>query len=134
MSKCAAALLVLFLMGGCAKYEHPDFPVVSFTETDAAGRKVRQLQVGLTAAPAKTCIAGDWKVVEVIRDEAGYTKNPAYTLVGGKLEVLLINSFCDSYNSYIGTLSGSSFSGEHVIYGLGTSKNLGSVSGAYSRP
>ncbi len=106
--------------------------LASFTETDSSGHQVRQLSFIFTNEPAQTCIAGDWKKAEVIEGAAGYTHNPAYTLENGRLEVLLVNQVCDSYDSYVGKLSNGQFHGEHVAYGLGFSKTLGKVSGAYA--
>ena len=64
---------------------------------------------------------------------------PAYIWRNDRLEILLINRFCDSYDSYIGTVEGSAFVGEHVMYGRGSgptveSKATGTVSGSYSTP
>jgi len=70
-------------------------------------------------------------MAKAIDDRAGYTQKPAYTLENGRLEVLLVNSMCDAYNSYVGELSDARFRGDHVVYGLGYNKTLGTVSGTY---
>lgn len=134
MRKLTALVLVLVALAGCssATMHARTRNLLSFTETDGAGREVRQLSFVLTDEPAKTCIPGDWKKARVVNDEAGYTKAPAYTLESGKLEVLLVNQMCDAHDSYVGVLAGGRFQGEHVAYGLGFSKTLGKVSGTYA--
>lgn len=56
-------------------------------------------------------------------------KEPVYKLENGKLEVLLVNGFCDAYDSYIGQISNGAFEGEHVQYGWG-STSIGKVKGS----
>ena len=73
-------------------------------------------------------------MAEPLKDTGGYTRSPAYLLEGSELRVLLVNTMCDSYDSYSGRLKGASFQGSHVQYGLGFSKSLGSVTGSYSTP
>ena len=134
MTKSSGVLfLILLLVGFSGAAQNPP-TTVSFIETDAAGQTVRKLSFALTENPAKTCISGDWKEAKVLGDEGHYTRSPAYTLDGDRLEVLLVNTLCDSYDSYTGNISGGAFSGEHVAYGLSFSKNLGKVAGEFSRP
>ena len=132
MAKQAALLLTLLLPVGCGPRTHQADPVVTFVETNSQGRKIRVLKLALTSVPAGTCTAGDWKMARVLQDESGYTRKPAYTVRSGALEVMLITSFCDRHDSYIGTVSGNSIHGDHVIYGWGTSKTIGTFSGSYS--
>lgn len=128
-------LVVLLTPLGLTRAEEPrrSPAVVSFTETNPEGQQIRELTFGLTDEPTKTCISGSWKTARAIKDSGHYTKNPAYTLEKGRLEVLLINGPCDSYDSYIGQLKDRAFRGDHVAYGLGFSKTLGKVIGAYSK-
>jgi hypothetical protein len=58
------------------------------------------------------------------------TAEPVYRQQDGKLEVLLVNTMCDAYDSYIGTLRAGRFSGAHVQYGWG-SRTVGQVSGVF---
>jgi hypothetical protein len=119
---------------GCASFSHNSHPTVTFLEADTSGKVVRNLRVQLTDSPADTCISGDWKKVKVISDSSSSTRVPAYTWHDDKLEVLLVNMVCDGYDSYIGTVADGIFQGEHVTYGLGFNKTLGTVSGTYSEP
>jgi len=107
--------------------------VFSFVETNSAGQRIRELAVDLSDAPATTCLGGAWRVARIVKDPKHYMRHPAYTLEKGRLEVLLINGPCDSYDSYIGEISGGSFRGDHVAYGLGFSKTLGRVTGGQSK-
>jgi hypothetical protein len=134
MVKIIATAAALLLASACSAGVKSYYPTVSFVERDSSQKDVRELSFELTDRPAKTCISGDWKQASVLADPGGYTKSPAYTLADGKLEVLLVNTMCDAYDSYSGTITGATFSGEHVTYGLGWRKVLGNVSGVYSTP
>ena len=133
MLKFSSLMLVLVVLAGCGGVTTRDRAknLISFTETNGGGHQVRQLSFILTNESAKTCISGDWKKAKVVKDVDAYTNNPAYTLENGKLEVLLVNQMCDAYDSYVGDLSNGHFHGDHVAYGLGFNKALGSVSGTY---
>ncbi|GAB3361962.1 hypothetical protein [Lysobacter tyrosinilyticus] len=134
MIKIIATAAALLLASACSAEVKSHYPTVSLVETDGSGKDVRELRFELTDRPAKTCISGNWKQASVLTDTNGYTKSPAYIMADGKLEVLLVNTMCDAYDSYSGTITDNKFSGEHVAYGLGWSKTLGKVSGAYSTP
>ena len=120
--------------GACIAQPQHHYPRLAFIETNAAGKEVRKLTFELTDQPAKTCISGEWKQARVVSDAGRYTESPAYTMEDGKLEVLLVNTVCDGYDSYVGAITGTTFSGEHVAYGLGIHKALGKVKGAYQAP
>lgn len=134
MNRIFALLALLLALSACGGLTARSSAgnVIAFVETDSAGQQVRQLSFVLTRDRANTCISGNWMRSKIISDTPGYTKNPAYTLEDGKLEVLLVNQMCDSYNSYVGELSNGQFHGDHVVYGLGFSKTLGKVTGTYA--
>ena len=134
MTKIIATLASILFLLGCNGPAKSPYATISVTETDGAGRKVRELKFALTDRQAKTCISGDWKEAKALADERQYTKSPAYIWRNGQLEILLVNSMCDSYSSYIGSVSEGVFRGEHVVYGLGSGNSVGVVSGAYSKP
>jgi len=129
------AVVVAFAAPWCLRAAEPRSAagVISFTETSSAGQPVRELAFNLTDEPTKTCISGTWKTARVVKDSQHYTRNPAYTLDKGRIEVLLINGPCDSYDSYIGELTDRAFRGDHVAHGLGFHKTLGKVTGEYSK-
>lgn len=126
------ALLALGCAAGAAAA--PDVGLaggsLGFSEKDAGGQPVRTIAVALTDEPGKSCLGGEWKKARVIADDADRTAEPVYRQHDGKLEVLLVNTMCDAYDSYIGTLRAGRFSGEHVQYGWG-SKTVGQVSGVF---
>jgi hypothetical protein len=131
----ALAYIGMLLAGFHGRAVAVDAPkIISFTETNESGQQVRHLSFLLTDEPAKTCIAGDWKKAKPVNDVQAYTKDPAYVIENGRLEVLLVNWACDVYDSYIGTLSNGTFNGHHVDYGLGYNKTIGNVSGIEAKP
>ena len=132
--KIFAIMVAILLASSCSSEGKSRYPTISFVETDSSGKNVRELAFELTDRPAKTCISGDWKQAAFLHGANGYVRDPAYIRTGAKLEVLLVNTMCDVYDSYSGTIAGGTFAGEHVTYGLGFSKSLGKVSGAYSTP
>lgn len=137
MSKLISIIALGFLLVSCRQEFQSEHTTMSLTETDEAGRVVRELSFELTDQSAKTCLVGDWKVANALVDISSYTHNPAYAWRDGDLEILLVNRFCDSYDSYIGRIEGESFVGEHVIYGRGSGPMIegstaGIVSGIYS--
>ena len=117
----------------CAEGARHNPAAISFNETNPEGQRVRDLTFDLTDEPAKTCMSGTWKAARAIKDPGNYTKNPAYRLERGELEILLINGPCDSYDSYMGDVKDRVFSGEHVEYGMRFHKTLGKVTGVFSK-
>lgn len=139
MAKLIAILVIVLLLASCRQEIQNEHPMMSLTETDEAGTVVRELRFELTDQPAKTCLVGDWKVASALVDASSYTHNSAYAWRDGNLEILLVNRFCDSYDSYVGRIEGGSFVGEHVLYGRGSGpmiegSTVGRVSGLYSEP
>jgi len=111
-----------------------DRPVYSFVETNDAGEQVRVFKFAFTESKGDTCLGRGWKRVKVVYDAGNYTEDPVYRLENARLEVLLRNSVCDAYDSYIGEVKkDGSFSGNHVLYGW-SSKTIGSVTGSLSMP
>jgi hypothetical protein len=134
MIKIIATVAAILIASVCSAEVKSHYPTISFVEMDSSGKNVREIKFELTDRPAKTCISGDWRTAAVLSDASGYTRNPAYIMADGKIEVLLINTMCDSYDSYSGAIIGNKFSGDHVAYGLGFSKTIGKVTGEYSVP
>ena len=92
-----------------------------------------QFSFALTDTLADTCISGTWYQARPLSVPRGQVSRPAYQYVSGKLEILLSTELCDSYTSFIGNVSGSSFKGSHVSYGLFGSTEHGQVSGTLRR-
>ena len=135
MKTHVAIFVVLIAAFGLIRAEetHHTQSVISFIETNSEGHRVRELAFDLTDQATKTCLGGTWKTARVVRDPGNYTRNPAYRLEKGSLEVLLINGPCDSYDSYVGELKGRTFKGDHVEYGMRFHKQLGTVTGEYAK-
>ena len=134
MFKHLAAWTLALSVSGCAFAPTAQHPLASFVEIDPNGKTVRTLSFALTQQPIETCISGDWKRAEPLNDRKRYTERSAYIREGDSLEVLLVNTVCDGYDSYVGKLTGDRFLGQHVQYGLGFSKTLGTVSGSVPVP
>jgi hypothetical protein len=134
MSKTTAILTCAMILVGCRSAAHSQHPTISFTETVAGGQGVRELTFELTNGPASTCISGNWREARVLADSAHYAKRPAYRFEKGSLEVLLVNTKCDVYDSYVGSVADGEFAGEHVVYGLGSATRLGRVTGKFFTP
>lgn len=129
----AAYLFLAAMLIPCAGVSSDkDGSTYSFVETNLEGQEVRTLALALTDENGKACIGGNWKRARVVADPGKYTKDPVYTLENGKLEVLLINGYCDAYDSYIGEIATGTFAGDHVRYGWG-SKIIGNVKGNLSK-
>jgi hypothetical protein len=140
MTKILVFALIAVLTA-CATYEHAtaqgktgDNILVAmhgqewhFVETDDSGKAVRTLSVVLSDQPADTCIGGDWKAIRVISDPSRYTRQPAYVLTDGRLEILLVNGLCDAYDSYIFDESAETGVGLHRAYGMFGGNSLGRV-------
>lgn len=132
--KSFISFALLIALTGCSVptlRHHYAGNVISFIEINSVGKEIRRLSFALTQESAETCLAGEWKQAKAISGDTGYTKNPAYTLKNGQLEVLLINDKCDLYDSYIGKISHGQFRGSHVDYGLGFNKTINNVTGEY---
>jgi hypothetical protein len=93
-------------------------------------RQTQSFSFVLTDTPADTCISGNWFQAQPLSTPQGQVSRPAYQYQSGKLEILLSTELCDAYTSFIGDVSGSTFEGTHVSYGLFGSTEHGKVSGA----
>lgn len=123
---------VVAMLIACARVSAgKDGSTYSFVETNSEGQQVRTLTLAFTDEKVTACVAGNWKRARVLADASKYTKDPVYTLENNKLEVLLINNICDSYDSYIGEIRNGAFAGDHVQYGW-EAKTIGKVKGSLS--
>lgn len=105
--------------------------VVGTWEFTATGKDgTSSAVIRLTDTPSDTCISGNWFRAKVVSADGLKLLDPAYTYSEGRLEVLLTNGLCDAYSSFIGTASGTQFSGAHVSYGLFGSTEHGKVIGS----
>jgi hypothetical protein len=83
----------------------------------------------LTDVPAETCISGTWYQARPLSALNGSVSRPAYQYQSGRLEILFSTELCDAYTSLIGSVSGSSFEGSDVSYGLFGSTEHGKARG-----
>ncbi len=136
MTKIIVISVLGALLAACNQTSESAYTTLSLVETDRSGEEVIKLIFGLTDHSISTCLNGDWKEARVLFEEGSYTEKPAYIWRNDQIEILLVNRFCDSYDSYIGNVTRGSFTGEHVRYGRGSgstieSSTIGRVSGSY---
>lgn len=101
----------------------------AFTANDAKGHLERSVVFRITDEPAQTCISGQWKRLEVVSEDAPFTRHPAYSLEGRNLSILLTNELCDAYYEFNGELDERGFSGRHETSFPGGGRTYGSVIG-----
>jgi hypothetical protein len=99
-----------------------------FTVADI-GKPSRDVTFVVTDEPAETCISGTWKRLNISGDSALRLDQPAYSVSGRNLQILLSTDLCDAYNMLVGALQDGSFSGAHRFTGLGGSHDFGTVTG-----
>jgi hypothetical protein len=82
---------------------------------DAKGSVVKTLVVSLTDRPAQTCIAGDYRQLDVIAEYGDVGSptlhDPAYKITGAALSIEFSPNQCDNYYSVVGGVTSSGFEG-----------------------
>jgi hypothetical protein len=91
---------------------------------------VATLKVTFTDEPAKSCVSGDWKVVEVVsattRDSTFFpTSGPLSYQIENEKITIGRNELCDAYLELHGPLGGPTVKGDYVASGLFGGKPLG---------
>ena len=137
--KVLAAVFLALLAAGCVSAPAQTAGI----ETSAAPSSVtgtwdfvvsgesppQSFSFALTDIPAETCISGTWYQARPLSAPNGSVPQPAYQYQSGRLEILFSTELCDAYTSLIGSVSGSSFEGSHVSYGLFGSTEHGKARG-----
>jgi hypothetical protein len=98
-----------------------------FVETDSRNAVVHRYRFALTGQEAHTCLAGKWRMAELLSARSPEVSRPAYRYEDGKLELLLSTDWCDAYNSFTGRFEQGNFVGKHVSYGLDGGVEHGNV-------
>ncbi|MUV14361.1 hypothetical protein [Noviluteimonas gilva] len=99
-----------------------------FTERDKQGNVVRTSVLRITDKRATSCMAGEWRRLEVIEGDAKFPA-PAWGELGGKPTVMLSPEACDNYYVYVGAFIGDAFEGHAEWLGLGRADDFGAVRG-----
>jgi hypothetical protein len=99
-----------------------------FTERDKQGNVVRTSLLRITDKRANSCMAGEWRRLEVIEGAAKFPA-PAWGELGGKPTVMLSPEVCDDYYVYVGDFVGDTFEGRAKWLGLGRVDQFGAVRG-----
>lgn len=91
---------------------------------------VGSMVVRLTGEKAKSCMAGDWKQVEILKrqfkdQDALATKPLSYSIVGNRL-TLGVTEICDGYVVLYGSLTDNGARGDYGTLGLEGFTRLGS--------
>lgn len=105
-----------------------------FVVVDEA-KTVGSIVLRFTDVPAKACVGGEWKRVEVLRrsgvlSELISSAEASYELNGRALTIGLSNNICDAYNDLRGELSDTGFAGRFISEGMYYHEDHGSVYGA----
>jgi hypothetical protein len=104
-----------------------------FDVTDAQGAASGSLTVRVTNKPAKACLRGDWKQLELVSQRGKLAEAPVWTVEGDDLSLLLASKVCDAYPMLHGGLSERGFSGEYYFLSLDGTKPLGHAVGVRLR-
>ncbi|WP_434026801.1 hypothetical protein [[Pseudomonas] boreopolis] len=126
VSSCASAPV----QTGTVTSPAPDLVTGTWDFVVAGKGAPQSFSFSLTNIPAETCISGTWYQAQPLSAPKGSVSRSAYQYQSGKLEILLSSELCDAYTSFIGSVSGASFEGSHVSYGLFGGIEHGKVSGA----
>ena len=102
----------------------------TFTLLNKKGAIVNSLDFQVTAEPANTCSSGEWKKLRVVRQSTLMTHNPAYSIEGRNLQILLSTALCDSYDELSGELDEHGFVGVHRFSGMRGGEEYGKVLGS----
>jgi hypothetical protein len=74
---------------------------------------------------ARSCMSGDWKRLERVSGSYDGLSEPAYTLSGNHLTILLASDICDGYDQLDGKLEHGRFSARHSVFGIQGGDDLG---------
>jgi hypothetical protein len=128
------ASLVAMLLGASACATHPSpgpgWAVGSrwrFTITGPEGHAPQVVTFVVTAEKANACMGGDWRRLRRLSGSYERLSEPAYSLEGDHLDVLLASDICDAYRQLDGHVEGGRFSGRHASLGLGGTTDLGTA-------
>ncbi|MGO4552071.1 hypothetical protein AB4059_13365 [Lysobacter sp. 2RAF19] len=99
-----------------------------FVERDNQGKVVRTSLLRITDKRAHSCMAGEWRRLEVIEGDAKFPA-PAWGAVGRRPTVMLSPEACDDYYAYIGEFVGDAFDGRAKWLGLRRVDQFGAVRG-----
>lgn len=108
----------------------PDWTVGSkwrITVQDDAQKAPQVLTVRVLADRANSCLGGDWKRLELVSGSYKGLSEPAYTIDGDHLVILLRSNVCDSYDQLDGTLKNGKYTARHSQFGW-TSRDIGVAS------
>jgi len=96
---------------------------------DAKGRPDGSISFRVTDETADTCLGGDWKRLVVLQESNSSTRNPAYSIQGRNLQILLSTELCDAYDQLLGVLDERGFVGKHEFSHLLGGEEFGRVVG-----
>jgi hypothetical protein len=93
------------------------------------GRSSNVVVFRITSHPAlDTCMSGEWQQLEVVSATGVEPKDPAFSVDGRNLHILVSTGLCDAYDEITGDLSTGGFDGWRASSGMFGSKRAGRVS------
>jgi len=95
---------------------------------------IRSMTVRFTEKEAKTCIGGEWKVLEVLAERpprrSAFLGRPAYWTKGSAMMIDLTANICDAYTPLRGRLTSNGVTGEHGTEHMFGGEVIGTFYGA----
>jgi hypothetical protein len=98
------------------------------TIVDVAEKAPREITFEVESKTAHSCLAGDWKKLKILKSNYKGVSEPAWSLEGNSVSVLIASDICDGYDQVTGTISKGRFSGRHSQFGISGSTTIGTAS------
>jgi hypothetical protein len=97
------------------------------------GQIDRSMTVRFTDEKATTCTSGDWKVLQIVREDPSrqntFAGRAAYVLTGRALTIGLTANLCDANNELRGHITDQGFVGVQMSGGMFGEQTVGSAYG-----
>lgn len=98
------------------------------TLTENAQKRSREITFEVESIPANSCLGGDWKKLKILTSNYAGVSEPAWSLRGNSVRVLIASDICDAYDQVQGSISNGRFGGPHTEFGIGGSIIIGTAS------
>jgi hypothetical protein len=98
------------------------------TIVDVAEKAPREITFEVESETARSCLAGDWKKLKILKSNYKGVSEPAWSLEGNSVSVLIASDICDGYDQVTGVVSKGRFSGRHSQFGISGSTTIGVAS------
>jgi len=132
-------LIAIALLSGCASVKSPT-PSGSWLPgtrwniriDDRPNGALQDLTLQVTSDKADSCLGGDWRRLKRVAGSYKGLSEPAYSVEGDRVTILLVSDVCDGYDQLDGELKDGRYSARHSLFGWG-SKDIGVADGTQTR-